>query len=145
MILCDVNVLVYAYREEAPDHARYADWLRDTVASDEAHGVSDHVLSGFVRVVTHPRVFNAPAPIDDALAFARTLREQPNAVPVSPGERHWDIFERLCREAGAKGNLVPDAYLAAVAIEHGAELVTTDRDFARFPGLRWRHPLATGG
>jgi len=144
MILCDVNVLVYAYRREAPDHQRYAQWLRDVVASDEAQGVSDHVLSGFVRVVTHPRVFKLPAPVDEALAFARALREQPNAVPIAPGERHWGIFERLCREGGAKGNLVPDAYLAALAIEHGAELVTSDRDFARFPGLRRRHALAAG-
>ncbi len=84
----------------------------------------------------------APATTGEALAFANELREQPNAVLLAPGPRHWRIFERLCREAGATGNLVPDAYLAALAIEHGAELVTTDRDFARFPGVRWRHPLA---
>lgn len=143
MILCDVNVLVHAYRREAPDHERYAAWLRGVVSSDEAHAVSDLVLSGFLRIVTHPRVFQRPASIDDALALARAVREQPNVVAVSPGQRHWGIFERLCTEAGAKGNLVPDAYLAALAIEHGAELVTTDRDFARFDGLRWRHPLVT--
>lgn len=82
-----------------------------------------------------------PAPVESALAFAAALREQSNAVILAPGARHWAIFERLCREAGATGNLVPDAYLAALAIEHGAELITADRDFARFPGVRWRHPF----
>lgn len=142
MILCDVNVLVYAYRVEAQDHERYAAWLRETIASEQAYGVSELVLSGFLRIVTHPRAMKQPAPIDSALAFARALRTQPNAVRLEPGTRHWEIFERLCRDAGATGNLVPDAYLAALAIEHGAEFVTTDRDFARFHGLRWRHPLA---
>ncbi|TAK75093.1 MAG: PIN domain-containing protein, partial [Dehalococcoidia bacterium] len=75
-------------------------------------------------------------------AFANTLRSSPGVVIVGAGDRHWDIFERLCLEAGARGNLVTDAYLAALAIESGSELITTDRDFARFPGLRWRHPLA---
>jgi uncharacterized protein len=83
-----------------------------------------------------------PAPIESALAFAEVLRSQPNALTVSAGSRHWGIFERLCRDTGAAGNRVPDAYLAALAIEHGAELVTADRGFARFSGLRWRHPLA---
>jgi len=100
------------------------------------------VLSGFVRVVTHPRVFDPPDTVAAALAFANAVRAQPTAVLVAPGERHWEIFERLCVGAGAKGNLVPDAYLAALAIESGSEFVTTDRDFSRFPGLRWRHPLS---
>ncbi len=109
-----------------------------------AYGVSDLVLSGFVRIVTHPRVFAYPSRPDRALEFASVLRQQPNAVPLAAGPRHWEIFVRLCRDAGAKGNLVPDAYVAALAIESGSELVTTDRDFARFPGLRWRHPLREG-
>lgn len=100
------------------------------------------MLSGFVRVATHPRVFAPPAPVDQALAFADALRGQPNAVLLAPGPRHWQIFERLCIESGARGNLIADAYLAALAIETGSEWLTTDRDFSRFPGLRWRHPLA---
>jgi uncharacterized protein len=142
MIFCDVNVLVYAYRAEAQDHDLYANWLAATIVSEQAYGVSELVLSGFVRIVTHPRVMKVPAPIDSALAFANVLRRQPNAVSLAPGPRHWEIFERLCGASGATGNLVPDAYLAALAIEHGAELATTDRDFARFPDLRRRHPLA---
>ena len=125
----------------SPGHTAYRDWLQNAVDSDEAFGVSELVLSGFLRVVTHPRVFSPPEPIESALAFADALRAQPNAVPVSPGDRHWEIFEGLCRDAQVRGNLVPDAYLAALAIESGSEWVTTDRDYSRFPGLRWRHPL----
>jgi toxin-antitoxin system PIN domain toxin len=142
MVLVDVNVLVYAHRTEAPDHAAYRDWLTALVNGDAAYGISDQVLAGFLRVVTHPRVFDPPSPLPKALAFADMLREQPNCVPVHPGPRHWGLFSALCRQAGARGNLVPDAFLAALAIESGCEWITTDRDYARFPGLRWRHPLA---
>jgi len=134
--------LVHAFREAAPDHERYRAWLQGAFAADEPVGVSELVLSGFVRVVTHPRVFDPPDTVAAALAFANAVRAQPTAVLVGPGERHWEIFERLCVAAGAKGNLVPDAYLAALAIESGSEFVTADRDFSRFPGLRWRHPLS---
>jgi hypothetical protein len=144
MRLVDVNVLVYAFREDAPSHAEYRGWLEALAASDEAFAVSDQVLAGFLRIVTHPKVFHPPAPLDAALAFVAAVREQPNAVPVAPGPRHWEIFRRICQESGAKGNLIPDAWLAALAIEQGCELITTDRDYARFPGLRWRHPLRLG-
>lgn len=140
MILPDVNVLVYAFRESAPGHAAYREWLTMTVNSRETFGLSDLVLAGFLRVATHPRVFNPPAPIGQALAFANALRERPNRVPVSPGPDHWEIYARLAREAGAKGNLLADAYFAALAIESGCEWITTDRDYSRFPGLKWRHP-----
>jgi len=141
MLLPDVNVLVYAHRRDALDHDHYHAWLEHVINGDEAYGLADLVLSGFVRVVTHARVFSPPSPLDDALAFASALRERHNCVPVTPGPRHWDLFLSMCRRAGAKGNLVPDAYLAALAIESGSEWITTDRGFARFPGLRWRHPL----
>ena len=125
-----------------PEHDRYRDWLQNAIRSDEPLGLSEVALSAFVRVTTHPRIFRTPTPTAEAFAFATTLRDVPNAVIVSPGARHWSIFERLCRDSGARGNLVTDAYLAALAIESGSEWITTDRDFARFPGLRWRHPLA---
>ena len=137
-----MNVLVYAFHEGAPNHDRFRVWLASAAASDEPFGISELVLSGFVRVSTHPRVFSPPAPVERAFDFVNALKAQPNAVVVSPGLRHWDIFERLCLAADAKGNLVADAYLAALAIESGSEWITTDRDFSRFPGLRWRHPLA---
>jgi toxin-antitoxin system PIN domain toxin len=141
MRLFDVNVLLYAFRDAAPDHAKYRVWLESAISADEPLGVSELVLSSFVRIATHPRVFDPPASIDEALAFAAALRFAPNAVTVAPGSRHWSLFEQLCRTGGARGNLVTDAYLAALAVESGCELVTTDRDFARFPGLRWKHPL----
>lgn len=142
MILPDVNVLVYAYRQDAPRHERYRHWLEGVLAGREAYGVSDLVLWGFVRVVTHPRVFSPPSPTAHALEFAEVLRGHPNCVHVAPGERHWNIFIGLCRDAGVRGNLVPDAYLAALAIESGSEWMTSDRDYGRFPGLRWRDPGA---
>ena len=142
MILPDVNVLVYAHREDAPDHAAYRDWLEGVVHSEQAYAVSDIVLSGFVRVVTHPRVFREPSAIEDALEFAGQVMAPAQSVLLRPGPRHWDIFARLCRDSAVKGNLVPDAFLAALAIESGCEWITTDRDFSRFAGLEWRHPLA---
>lgn len=142
MILVDVNILVYAHREDAPEHRRYSQWWDETAGSDQAFGMADLVLAGFLRVVTHPGVFNPPSPIEKAVRFVAEIRARPNCVEVRPGPRHWEIFERLCRGANAKGNLVPDAYLAALAIESGSEWITTDRGFARFPGLRVRHPLA---
>jgi uncharacterized protein len=142
MQLCDVNVLVYAHREDVLDHEQYRTWLEDLINGPEAYGVSDQVLSGFVRVATHPRVFDPPSPLEQVLDFADRIRSQPNAVSLAPGPRHWGLFVELCRNCEARGNLVPDAWLAALAIESGSEWITTDRDFSRFKGLRWRHPLA---
>jgi toxin-antitoxin system PIN domain toxin len=141
VLLLDVNVLVHAHREDAPRHADYRAWLEGVVNGDQSFGMADLVLSGFLRVVTHPRVFSPPSPLDKALQFALEVRGQPHCVRVAPGPRHWDIFVRLMREGRARGNLVPDAFLAALAIESGSEWITTDGDFARFPGLRWRRPV----
>ena len=142
MILPDVNVLIYAFRRDAADHSRYRRWLLEVSEADESFAVSELVLSGLIRIVTNPRAFRQPSELDEALAFAAALLDRPNCVVVSPGIRHWDIFARLCGESGARGPLVPDAYFAALAIEAGCEWITTDRDYARFKGLRWRHPLA---
>jgi toxin-antitoxin system PIN domain toxin len=141
VLLFDVNVLVYAHREDADNHAAYREWLEGVINADAAYAVFELVLSGFIRVVTHPKVFIKPSSLGDALLFAEQLRDQPNCVVLQPGPRHWDIFRRLCMDSGVKGNVVPDAYLAALAIESGSEWITTDRDFARFKGLRWRLPL----
>lgn len=141
MILPDVNVLVYAHRRDADRHEEYRAWLEGAAAGPTPYGLSDLVLSGFLRVVTHPRVFVDPTPRDDALAFVRAIRDRPNRVSITPGERHWQIFTELCGAARARGNLVPDAWLAALAIESGCEWITTDGDFGRFPGLTARHPL----
>lgn len=141
MILVDVNVLVYAHRADSDDHEAYRLWLEELVSSDQAYGISELVLSGFLRIVTHPRVFRTPTLLATALRFADELRTQPNCVLAAPGPRHWEIFTRLCKAAAVRGNLFPDAYLAALAIETGSEWITTDRDYTRFPGLKWRHPL----
>ena len=92
-------------------------------------------------MATHPRDFSPPSAVEDALAFATTLRERPNCVLIAPGPRHWQLFTALCRGVDARGNLIPDAYFAALAIESGSEWITTDRGFHHFPGLRCRHPL----
>jgi len=139
MLLVDVNVLVYAHRADTHDHEHYRAWFEDVVNSEAAFGMSDLVLAAFVRVTTHPRIFDPPTEIDVAVD---AIRGRTNCVTIDAGPRHWDIFTRLCREAGVKGGLVSDAYFAALAIESGSEWITTDRDYARFPGLRWRHPLA---
>ncbi len=140
MILPDVNVLLYAFRSDCVEHPRYRDWLDEIVNGPSAYGVSPQVLSAVVRISTHPRIFQRPSRLEDVLGFTAILRAQPHATIVVPGERHWAVFEDLCRQAAATGNLVQDAWYAALAIESGCEWVTTDRDFARFAGLTWRTP-----
>jgi toxin-antitoxin system PIN domain toxin len=141
--LADVNVLVYAHREDSPHHDVCHAWLLRTLTSDQAFGVSDAVLASVVRVVTHPRIFKQPTRLEVALAFVAGVRTLPHAVPVVPGPRHWEIFGRLCREADARGNLVADAWLAALTIESGCEWITLDGDYARFPGLKWSRPAGS--
>lgn len=137
----DVNVLVNAYDIRAPNHDAFRSWLEEALIGGERLGVSELVLSGFVRIVTNPKIHVVPTSIDLALSFAATVLEAPAATPIRPGARHWAIFDGLCRATGARGNVVPDAYHAALAIEHNATWVTADRGFSRFPGLRWEHPL----
>ncbi|MCH7227504.1 type II toxin-antitoxin system VapC family toxin [Haloferula sp. A504] len=144
MKLFDVNVLVYAHREDSPDHAAYRDWLESQLDAPELCAVSELVLSGFLRVVTHPKAFRDPTPLPLALAFCERLRRHTGLHLLAPGKEHWRIFTSLCEAVGAKGNLIPDAYHAALAIEAGAIWFSTDSGFARFPLLDWRHPLRDG-
>ena len=136
-----MNVLVYAHRGGTAEHDRIGSWLEEVANGSAPFGLSTLVLSGMLRVVTHPRVFATPTPLDTALEFVEALRARPNCVEVRPGPRHWRIFADLCTTTAATGNRVPDAYLAALAIESGSEWITTDGGFSRFDGLRWRHPL----
>lgn len=140
--MLDVNVLVYAQRGGAPEHERIGAWLQDVANGSAPFGLSPLVLSGVLRILTHPRVFAKPTPLDDARMFVQALLERPNCVEIAPGPRHWEIFTQLCQATKAAGNDVPDAYLAALAIESGSEWITTDAGFGRYEGLRWRHPLA---
>lgn len=141
MIIPDVNVLVYAHRADAVGHAHYRTWLERTVNHPAPFGLPSLVCSGFLRIVTHSRIFDPPTALDVALRQIAELRSRENCVSLEPGSRHWSIFTELCAAGSAKGNLVADAYLAAIAIETGSRWVTTDRDFARFPNLDWFHPL----
>jgi len=141
LILADVNVLIYAFRSDSESHAEYKSWLESVVNGAAAYGISPQVLGAVVRVCTHPRIFARPSSRGEAFAFCRALLEQPNATLIVPGERHWSIFETLCEQSKATGNLVHDAWFAALAIESGCEWTTTDRDYARFPGLIWRAPF----
>lgn len=141
MILLDVNVLVYACRSDAERHAAYHAWVSDALNGDEPVGIYPETLASLVRITTHAKVWKRPLSVADALAFADAVRGAPATVVVQPGEHHWSIFDELCRETKVKGNLVMNAWLAAVAIENGCTLVTTDADFARFRGLRRRVPF----
>lgn len=140
MLLADVNVFLYAHRPESPQHPQHRGFLEGALAGPEPFGVSEAVLASFLRIATNHRVYREPTPPDVALAFCQAVLDAPAALSVRPGVRHWGVFAELCRATGARGNVVPDAYLAALAIEHGATWVTTDRGFARFPGLRWTTP-----
>lgn len=142
MILPDVNVLVYAYRREATDHDAYAGWLTALVAGQDELALTDHCLTGFLRIVTNPRIFSDPAPAADALTFVDRLRRASRGRPVTATRATWDIFAGLvAQDRGIRGNLVPDAYLAALAISHGCRLATADRGFARYAGLGFFDPL----
>ncbi|MBV9447761.1 MAG: type II toxin-antitoxin system VapC family toxin [Streptosporangiaceae bacterium] len=142
MMLVDTNVMIYAHRLDAKNHREYRDWLEAMINGPEPYTVADFAVNGMVRVVTDRRIYRErPATLEEALAFADRIRNQPHAHVISPGPRFWSIFHDLCQKTGASGKLVPDAYLAALAIEHGCEFITTDGDFGKFPGLRWRHPL----
>lgn len=140
MVLIDVNVLVGAMRTDAPRHQVMRATIDALMAAPEPFGLCDVVLTGTLRVLSHPRIFTPPTPLPIAQDFVRVLRASPNAVLVAPGPRHWELFATLVRDVNATGNLISDAYLAALAIEHGCEVLSDDADFARFPGLRWRRP-----
>ena len=140
MVLLDVNVLVTAMREDAPRHREVKAFVEALRRAPEPFGLSDLVLSGTLRILTHPRVFAPPTPTETARAYVAALRGTPNAVVVAPGPRHWELFVGLLEQSGAMGNLVSDAWHAALAIEHGCEWISDDSDYARFPGLRWRRP-----
>ncbi|MBD5784839.1 PIN domain-containing protein [Cellulosimicrobium terreum] len=136
MFLPDVNVLVAAHRPSHPHHQVANTWLSEALNGSRAVTLPDAVWSGFVRIVTHRRVFERPSTLDESLQFLRVVISAPAAVPTPRTGRELDHFESACRDAGATGALVPDAYLAALALGLGATLVTFDRDFRRFDRLR---------
>lgn len=140
MLLADVNIFIHAHREDSPHHALCDRWLRSHLGGGEPLGLSELVLSSFVRIVTNHRIFVNATPTETALDFCAAMLAAPASAVVRPGPRHWAIFDALCRRVHARANVVPDAYLAAQALEQGARLVTLDAGFHRFPGLRIELP-----
>ena len=140
MQMPDVNVLVYAHRQESPGHQRYAQWLVALANGPEPFAISELVIHGFLRIVTNARIFDPPSTLKEAFQFIDALTERPTCAVIRPGERHLAIFRNLCERGQVRGKLVADAVHGALAVESGCEWVTADTDFARFaPALRWRH------
>ena len=142
MILVDANLLIYAVDADAPQHRRARRWLEDVLSSDTPVGLAWVVLLAFLRVMTREGVLVRPLPPDAALDYVDGWLKQPNVEPVSPGPNHWPLLRTLLHVAGTAGNLSSDAHLAAMALERGAILCSTDNDFKRFPGLDHRNPIA---
>lgn len=144
MILIDANLLLHAYNPRASEHDAARTWLESAMQGPGLVRLSWTTIWAFVRIATNARVFSKPLTTAEAQAIVASWLEQPCVGVLEPGERHWEIASRLMQEGQATGPLVMDAALAAIAIEHGATLCTTDRDFARFPGLSWINPLPAG-
>ena len=142
MILIDANLLLYAYNAKDPRHDRARDWVQRQLAGTEPVCLCWPVVNAFIRIGTNPRAFERPMTLDEAIERVTSWLGQPCVRLIVETAEHWDVLADLLRRGQATGNLVTDAHLAALAIEHGCELNSTDADFARFPKLRWRNPLA---
>jgi hypothetical protein len=141
MIAPDINILLYALREESERHVKFRAWLKEVLSGDEPVALFEPVLAGVLRIGTHLKIYKTPTPRKVIEGFIDDILSSPLALALRAGQRHWSLFLELCRRADCKGNLIQDAYLAALALENNCKWITTDRDFARFPGLVWRHPL----
>jgi hypothetical protein len=140
--LSDVNLLLYAYDASSPQHERAKPWLEERLSSAEAFGFAWVTLLAFVRLVTNPRVFASPLRVEESLDIVDMWLAAPSATVLHPGPRHAVLLRQLLEPLGTAGNLTTDAHLAALALEHDAELCSADADFSRFPGLKWSNPLA---
>jgi toxin-antitoxin system PIN domain toxin len=138
--LLDVNLVLAAHREDHPHFQVARTWLAELLETRLPFAVTDLVAGSFLRLATNRRIFSIPTPTTDAFSYLRALRGQPGHALLGPGPRHLDLVERLCVDSDAQGDLIPDVQLAAIAIEHACELVSFDRDFARFADLRWTRP-----
>ena len=141
MNLLDVNVLIYSFRRDAERHNAFRAWMLELMNGDAAFAISEQLLASVIRITSHPKIFKEPTTLKEAIAFTKSIREHPNCRVVRPSPHQWSLFVRLCEATNARANLVTDAWFAALAIESGCTWITTDRDFARFPGLKWQHPL----
>jgi toxin-antitoxin system PIN domain toxin len=143
VFLLDANLVLAAHREDHPHHASVRGWFDQMLAGDERFAVPMLVWASFLRLATNRRIFEVPTPRADAFEFIDATRAQPLHLPIAPGPRHLALLRTLCDEADALGDLMPDAAIAAVAAEHNCEIVTLDRDFARFESVRHRRPATT--
>ncbi|HET7205812.1 MAG TPA: type II toxin-antitoxin system VapC family toxin [Terriglobales bacterium] len=142
MIVLDANILLYAYDTGSQHHLKARAWVESIFTEPEPVGLPWQVISAFLRIMTHPRLPGQRFTVEEAIGITTLWVDQPNVRTLAPTERHWGLFRHMIVEGQAAGALVSDAHLAAMTIEHGGVLHTTDRDFARFPGLRWTNPLA---
>jgi len=140
--ILDANLLLYAVNEDAPLHVKAKPWLEAALSGREAVGFDETVLLAFLRVSTRASIFPKPLFLPDAVELVESWLAQPCSVLLQPDARHWGLVRDLLRPLGTAANLIADAHLAALAIEHGAELCSCDADFSRFSGLRWIHPLS---
>jgi len=141
MILIDANILLYAYDANSTRHSAARKWLQETFSKDEPVRLPWVVILAFLRLTTQTAILARPLSLDEAIAIVQTWLNRPNVGIAAPTMRHWEVLRTLLQEGQAKGRMVTDAHLAALAIEHGAVLYTDDRDFTRFPGLKWSDPL----
>jgi uncharacterized protein len=142
MILVDVNLLLYAVNQDLPQHARSRTWLEAVLSGNESVGVPWVVILAFLRLTTNARIFERPLSVERAVAYVEEWLAQPAVTTVTPGKSHWMILRNLLRDSGTGGNLTTDAHIAALAIEYGHTVYSTDNDFKRFKGLRHINPLA---
>lgn len=141
MKVLDLNILVYAINRDSPRHAEARTWLESVMSGEETVGIPWVVVLGFLRIATNRRIFPRPLSIGEACRIVDGWFAQDAVTALNAGDEHWQTLNRLLLQAGSAGNLTTDAHLATLAIEHGAELCSTDADFARFPHLRWVNPL----
>lgn len=143
MILPDANLLLYAYDERAPEHEKARRWLQGILSASQPVLLCWPVMAAFLRISTDPRLQSTPFQMGEAIAIVQEWLERRCVQAISPGPGHWKLLQKVIAEGQARGPLVSDAQLAALALEHGARLASADRDFARFPSLDWYNPLAT--
>jgi uncharacterized protein len=142
LIVIDVNLLLYAYSAPSPKQEKARAWLEGTFSSGDSVGLPWQVIAAFIRIASNPKLPQLRRPVEELTRIVDQWLQQPNVRPLTPGDGHWNIFKQAILDGQAAGDLVSDAELATLTIENGGVLYTADRDFTRFPGLRWKNPLS---
>lgn len=141
MVIVDANILLYAYNEDAAKHGAAKSWLSKQLAGKEVLGLSWHIITAFLRISTHSKVFPVPLDLDEAIEIVHDWLDSPKVQILNPTDRHWQVLKTVILDGQAKGPLMMDAHIAALAIEHGGAIATADKDFSRFDGLKTIYPL----